>query len=266
VWCLRFTDTTLFGPQDHDSYCVTVPVDSRLPGSGGNQLCGFYDLSRAKFGQVDNLIRPASDFGGERTRVYNGVDLLLDARLGSGWQVQGGLAVGRTVEDNCLVVDSPEDARPDFCKVTPPWSGGTQVKFLVVYPLPWDIQTSAIYQNAPGAAITANYVVGNAAIAPSLGRNLSACPAATGACNANVTKAIIPPQTMFESRYQQVDLRFSRLFRLGPSERLRANFDVFNLFNASSVLASNTTYGAVWQNATRLQNGRILRVGAQYDF
>ena len=264
--CLLVTDNTLIGPQDHDPYCITVPADSRLPGSGGNQLCGFSDVSRAKFGQVDNLIRPASDFGGERTRVYNGVDLLLDARLGSGWQVQGGLAVGRTVEDNCLVVDSPEDARPDFCKVTPPWSAGTQVKFLVVYPLPWDIQTSAIYQNAAGAAITANYVVGNAALAPSLGRNLAACPTATGACNANVTKAIIPPQTMFEPRFQQIDLRFSRLFRLGSTERLRANFDLYNVFNASSVLASNTTYGAVWQNATRLQNGRVLRVGAQYDF
>jgi hypothetical protein len=264
--CLLVTDNLRIGPQDHDPFCVTAPSDSRLPGGGGNQLCGFYDVRREVFGQVDNLIRPASDFGGKRTRVYNGVDILLDTRFGNGWQAQGGVAIGRNVEDNCLVVDSPEDARPGFCKVVPPWSAGTQVKFLLVYPLPWDIQTSAIYQNAPGEAISATLVVPNAAIAPSLGRNLSACPAATGACNANVTKAIIPPQTMFEPRFQQIDLRFSRLIRLRASQRLRANLDIYNVLNASYVLSSNPAYGPSWQNVTRFQNGRILRVGAQFDF
>jgi hypothetical protein len=30
-------------PSDYDPYCITVPVDPRLPGSG-NRLCGFYDI------------------------------------------------------------------------------------------------------------------------------------------------------------------------------------------------------------------------------
>ena len=27
-----------------DSFCVTAPTDSRLPGGGGNQICGYTDL------------------------------------------------------------------------------------------------------------------------------------------------------------------------------------------------------------------------------
>ena len=174
--------------------------------------------------------------------------------------------MGRTVEDNCLVVDSPQNAREGFCKVSPPWSAGTDMKFMVVYPLPWDIQTSAIYQNSPGIPITASLVVPNAAIAPSLGRNLSACPAATGACTANVTVELIPPRSMFEERLQQVDLRISRVFGLGGSRRVRGNFDVYNLLNASNVLNMNTTYGSTWTNVTQILSGRLLRVGAQFDF
>ena len=72
----------------------------------------------------------------------------------AGGQFQGGLSVGRTVNDTCLVVDSPEAARDGYCKIVPPWSAGTQLKFLVVYPLPWNLRTSAVYQNMAGIAYT----------------------------------------------------------------------------------------------------------------
>jgi hypothetical protein len=264
VTCLLVTDNLLVTPADYDQFCVTAPDDARLP-NGGQQLCGLYDVRREFFGRNDSLARRASDFG-DLSRVYNGIDLTLNARFGEGGSFSGGMSMGQTVEDNCLVVDSPQDAREGFCEVTPPWSAGTDFKFMVVYPMPLDIQTSVIYQNSPGIPITAQLVVPNAAIAPSLGRNLSACPAATGACNANVTIDIIPPRSMFEPRLQQVDLRISRVFRLGGTRRLRGNFDVYNLLNASNVLNMNTQYGTTWTNVNQILSGRLLRVGAQFDF
>ena len=84
-------------------------------------------------------------------------------------------------------------------------------------------------------------------------------------CNATVSIPLIPNQAEFEDRHQQVDLRFSRTFTLGPS-RLRANFDVYNVFNAATILATNTTYGASWLDVTQILNGRLLRIGAQWDF
>ena len=263
VTCLLVTDNLKVTPADFSAYTVTAPVDSRLPTSG-QTLTGFYDVRPALFGQVDNLVRPFSDFG-TLTRVYNGFDATINSRFGHGGLVMGGLSMGRTVANNCLVVDSPQDARPGFCKVTPPWSAGSQVKFTVVYPLPFAIQTSAIYQNNPGIPVSASYVVTNAAIAPSLGRNLSDCGTAA-VCNANRTVDLIAPQTMFEPRLQQVDFRLSRTFRLGGTARLRGNLDIYNVLNANNVINENTTYGPAWRDAIQILSGRLLRIGAQIDF
>jgi hypothetical protein len=251
------TDNLAVTPADYDPYCITAPVDSRLPTSG-QQLCGLYDLNPAKFGPVDNLVTQASHYG-KRTQVYNGVDLTLNARFGRGGQFSGGLSLGRTVQDNCLVVDSPEAARPDFCKVVPPWSSITHVKFLAIYPLPWDIQTSAIFQNVPGIPIRGTYVVPNAQVASSLGRSLSGG-------RRNVTISLIPDNSEFEDRLTQVDLRFSRLFRLGEARRLRGSLDMINVFNASMPLRTTPSYGAAWMNVLQALNGRLLKVSAQFDF
>jgi uncharacterized membrane protein YphA (DoxX/SURF4 family) len=265
VTCTLVTDNQRITPADYNEFCITAPSDSRLPGGGGQRMCGLYDLRPALFGQSDLLARPASDFG-EMTKVYNGVDLTVNARFLEGGAISGGLSAGKTVENNCVVVDSPQAARDGFCKISPPWSAGTQLKFMVVYPLPYGIQTSAIYQNSAGIPITANLVVANAAIAPALGRNLSACPTTTGACTANVTVPLIPDRSKYEPRLQQVDLRVSRVFRLGGTSMLRANLDVYNFLNASNVLNMNLAYGPTWTNVTQILSGRLLRLGAQFDF
>jgi hypothetical protein len=76
---------------DYDPFCVTAPRDTRLPGGGGNQICGLYDIKPAVFGRQDNLVTRSSNYGGQ-TEVYNGVDVTLNARFGNGAQVGGGLS------------------------------------------------------------------------------------------------------------------------------------------------------------------------------
>src|SRR5205814_5265565 len=53
---LQVTDNLAVTPADYDSYCVTAPSDARLPGGGGYQVCGLFDVKPAKFGQVNNLV------------------------------------------------------------------------------------------------------------------------------------------------------------------------------------------------------------------
>ena len=143
------------------------------------------------------------------------MDLTLNGRFGQGGQFSGGLSAGRTVTDNCYINDNasmtapvfleragacprrrPSRATSEFCHVAPPWSSGTQLKFLAVYPLPWDIETSAIVQNSPGIPITASYVISNAQIRDLIGRNLAACPATTATCTQTVRTELIPPNTI----------------------------------------------------------------------
>jgi hypothetical protein len=256
------TDNLSVTPGDYDPFCITVPADDRLPNAGG-QACGFHNLKRATFGSVSNLIGPASDFG-DRSEVYNGIDLGVNARFAGGGLLSAGLSMARTTTD-CVIVDSPEAGRPGFCDVRPPWSAGTQVKINGVYPLPWDVRASGVLQNLPGIPVMANYNAPNALIAPSLGRNLAACPTATGACTATATLSLIPPQTVFEDRLTQVDLRFSKGFRTGRA-RVSAMFDIYNVFNASTVLSVNNTYGPTWRRPLTLLAPRLFKLGAEFSF
>ena len=96
---------------------------------------------------------------------------------------------------------------------------------------------------------------------------MPACPSqVTPTCTATVRTELIPPNTMFEPRLTQVDLRVSRLFRLAGTTRLRGSLDIYNIFNASSVLSMTPTYGPSWLNAAQVLSPRLLRVGAQLDF
>ena len=100
------TDNQAVTPANYDPYCITAPVDSRLPGGGGNQLCGLYDVTPTLFGKVSNVVTQASNFG-TQTEVFNGVDVTLSARFAQGGQVSGGVSTGRTVTDNCYVNSDP---------------------------------------------------------------------------------------------------------------------------------------------------------------
>jgi len=186
----------------------------------------------------------------------------MTARFLQGGQVAGGMSIGRTTTENCGVIDTPSTR---FCKVTPPWSSGTQVKFLVVYPLPWDLQTSVIYQNFSGIPTGADIVLTNAVIAPSLGRNLSGCAPAPAVCNQTRTELLIPPLSLYEPRVQQVDLRFGKSFRFG-AVRATGNMDLANLFNTGAVLAVTERYGPAWLNVLQTIGGRMVKFSFQVDF
>jgi len=256
------TDNILVTPADYSPYCVTAPADPRLPDGGGYPVCGLYDISFAKFGQSDNVVKLANGFG-EQLEVYNGVDFSLNARLPRGFVISGGTSTGRVMTDNCSVIDSPQ--RLLNCRTVPPFQ--TQVKLILVYPLPWwGLQTAATIQSIPGPEITASYAASNAQIFPTLGRNLASCGAAATACNGTATVPLLAPGTYFGDRLNQVDLRLSKAFALPGSRRVQALVDLYNLFNANPVLALNNTFGPQWQRPTQILQGRLVKLGVQVDF
>jgi hypothetical protein len=257
------TDNLAITPGDHSPYCITAPVDSRLPDGGGNKLCGLYDIKPEKFGLVDNFVTNASNFG-EQSEVYNGLEFGVDGHFGGGRVLQGGVSFGRTVTDNCFVVDSPQQERPGFCHVSQPWSSTAQVKAAGAYPLPWDMQVSGTFQNISTRPILANLVVSNAAIAPELGRNLGQCRN-SATCNGTVTVPLIAPSTMFGDRLTQVDLRLTKGLSIRGA-RLRTMVDVYNVFNASTMLDLSTGYSSTWLKPLEILSGRLVKFGAQLDW
>jgi hypothetical protein len=264
---MRVTDNLSVTPADYSPYCVTAPADGRLPNGGGYEVCGLYDVNRLV--PQNNVISLASKFG-DAKEIYNGFDLTMNARLPSGIVLSGGPSIGRTESDYCFTVDSPQGTGlpPNqgatsaagllYCHVKPPFQ--TNLKLLGVYPLPWaGVQVAATFQSLPGPQILASRSYSNAEIAPSLGRNL-----ATGA-NGVASVPLVQPGTMYDERLYQLDLRASKIFRVGAT-RLQANLDLYNVANAGSILSINTTYGPNWLRPTNVLQGRLLRFGGQLDF
>ena len=253
----RVTDNLNLESTDYSHYCVTLPADQRLPDGGGDQVCGLYNINQNKFGNTsDILMRSASTFG-EQLEIYDGFDATLSARFGVGAFVQGGVSTGRTLTDECYVVDSPQQL--SFCRVDPPlWQ--PQVKFSGSYPLPWwALQLSGVFQSLPGIPISASYVATNAEVKPTLGRDLS------GGTTTVTINNVIQPGTVFEGRLYQTDLRVIRNFQFGRI-RLQGMFDAYNMFNNAAILSINTRYGPQYRRPTNILDARILKFGAQLNF
>jgi hypothetical protein len=267
------TDNTEVTAADYNPFCVTAPTDPRLPVSG-QQICGYQDVSPARFGRVSNYVTFAENFGG-LTELYNGFDVSTTWRAPGGATLSGGLASGRTVHDACeLRAQLPEATSPassvtnalnPYCHVVPPFQ--TQLKFFGVYPLPWyGIQASATMQIVPGpsdggtnSSITASYVATSAEIAPTLGRNLS-----SGA-NGTAIVELLEPFTLSGEYATQLDVRFAKLFEIGRS-RVRATLDIYNVLNRNDIQTLQTRYGPAWQRPTLILQARYFQFGTTIDF
>ncbi|MBM3777969.1 MAG: TonB-dependent receptor [Acidimicrobiia bacterium] len=255
------TDNLAVTRADFTEYCVTMPTDSRLPGGGGNQVCGLYDVSPAKFGQFNNVVTLS-----DRAQVYNGFDVLINARFDNGATIQGGFNTGETIIDNCATPDAPAQ----FCRsASPPWKGQHNLKLAGQYPLPWyGLVMSATFLNLPGIAQNATTSISNAQIRPSLGRDLAACRGAA-VCNARVNALIYPNNSEFEARQTQVDWRIGANIRAG-NLRVQPRFEIYNLFNAADVQALNGTFtpGATnpWLRAAQILTARLFKFAVQIDY
>ena len=268
------TDNQAVGPA-YDPYCVTAPVMSHCPAAAAIRSRGFYDVKPEAFGPGEQsghaLFRTTA-----KTEVYNGVDVTMNARFGKGGVLAGGMSTGRTVNDNCFQNSDPSltaqfppgvtaastpPRTQDFCHTVLPFSGQTQFKFSGAYPLPWDFQASATYQNLPGIPIAATYVATNAAIRPSLGRTLGQC-GTSATCNGTVVVDLMPPNTDFEDRITQLDLRLTRAFIFGRT-RVTGTFDIFNALNANPFCRANAVRHP---GCSRQRFWRIIKFGAQLSF
>ena len=233
------TDNLAVAPSDFSEirpFSFTAPGTG--PGSGGYTIAGLYDINPDKFGRIDNLVRPASDFG-KQSQVYNSLEVQLDGRLGKG-HVGGGVIFARTVFDRCFVVDSPGELR--YCRTVLNWTEDAQVKLSGSYELPWGIQAAAALQNLPGLQIPSNYSLPNSVLAPNLGRNLGQC-GGSAVCNGTITTTVAAPNTLFERRETQLDLRFGRVIRAARLV-IRPRLDIYNVLNESSVQRLIGTVGA----------------------
>ena len=164
-----------------------------------------------------------------------------------------GIAAAATAFDNLefpdgsLSCDTDTGFRPD-------------IKFSGSYDLPWGVRTSATYQNASGPSITASWAATNAAIAPGLGRNLSAGATATK------TVSLIHPESLFGDRLHQIDVRFSKRFTLPRAERFAINADFYNVTNSNWIVRYTSNFGPNFLRPGQVLSPRLFKLSGQFDF
>jgi hypothetical protein len=263
-----------------DPFSITAPADPRLPGGGGYTIGSLYDIKSTFFGQTNNYITMADALGGQFEHDQF-VDISVNARLKHGILLQGGVSTGQTVTDMCNVLAASPNATAvgqfgaappgntpvggPYCHQVTNWMGQTQLKMLGTYTVPKaDVTVAATFQSVPGPQVAANLTVSNSDVQKSLGRNLSACPAPTGLCNANVTVNLIAPGALYGDRANELDFRLTKTLRLSRL-RINVNGDIYNVFNVSPVMQFNAAYGA-WLTPQRIMDGRLYKLSAQVSF
>jgi hypothetical protein len=267
------TDNLAVTPADFTQFAITAPLDPRLPGGGGYQVGGLYDLNNpALFGVTRNFITYSDQYG-DAYQKYNGIDISVSARPRNGLTVQGGYSGGYSTSDNCEVrAKVPEIGLLNpYCHIETSFL--PQYKGLGSYVLPKvDVQLSATFTSKPGiqvsgfgtpvagGAFAANYTVSNAVVAPILGRPLAG--------NApNITVNLVEPHTVLGERVNELDLRVGKIFRFGPG-RANVGVDFYNLLNAATPLAYNQAFipNGPWMTPTQVMSARFAKLSVQLDF
>jgi hypothetical protein len=273
------TDNTANAAVDFSAFNLTVPTDPRLPTSG--QSLTYFDIKPGLTSKgvsslsTANVITFASNYG-EQFQHWNGVDLTGSSRLFAGVTATGGITFGQQMTDNCDVVKQlPEVlttpiaglSAQQYCHFETGWA--PQYKMLASYQLPWQgIRVSGNFQSLPGPVRQAAVLYSQAQVTAALGR-----PATVAG---NKTALVIEPfsaaglsGTTFGDRLNQLDLRFSKIFKLGKSS-LDANFDIYNTFNSDAVLTETAGYsganGGAWLLPTSVLQARIIKFGVRWDF
>jgi hypothetical protein len=192
--------------------------------------------------------------------------------------VQAGTSTGRRLTDDCGIrallpelgaIQPTDPTKPininsvgptsPYCREVDPFQ--TYATGLVTYAVPRvDVQVSATWQSMPGPQLAANYVVPNAVVKQTLGRDLSG-----GA--ANITVNLIPPGTLYGGRINELDFRLAKVLKFRRT-RMQVNVDLYNAFNTDTPTSYNTTFvpGGQWLTPTSVLAARFVKLGVQFDF
>jgi hypothetical protein len=193
--------------------------------------------------------------------------------------MQAGLSTGKTMSDNCDVIDDVPEAltisgaagiQPQvsaatatqispasFCHQETPYL--TQYKALASYTLPWwGVRVSGTLQSLPGPQIVATNVYNNTnrGTLTTLGRPFT---------NAQATINTIEPASAWGDRLNQIDLRFTKIVNVGKG-RIDFNVDLYNAFNSDAVITELGSIGPVWRLPTSVIQPRFVKFAARWDF
>jgi hypothetical protein len=288
---LRRRDNTLQTFADYTPFTLFSPID-------GTPIT-YYNVSAAARSNVNYLDTNASS---DRKMWFNGFDFNFNARLPRGVMIFGGGMSERTIAQVC-----DEKSNPNLLLYCDQTKSGipfrTQFKIAGSVPIAYAIQVGLSFQSLPGYGFGIGALSGreggptgptgqpsatqlntpNGAgtvwlITPTT--RYTSCPGNSashgcvvgalvdpGITVASLSIPLVPPNTEFGDRINQLDLNIIKTFKAGRVN-IQPKFDLFNALNASPVYAVRTlNYGtASYMQPQSILIGRVFQLGAIVKF
>ena len=134
-------------------FSVYTPYEIHDP-RGNGQMMTVYNIDPAALRSLNELDTTSTN----NTSTFNSVDVGVNARLRNGAMLSGGTATGRSRTETCDVADpNSHAATATTTQFDVPWR--TTFKMSGLYPLPWGIRLSGVFQSTAGDRINQTYTL-----------------------------------------------------------------------------------------------------------
>jgi hypothetical protein len=224
---------------------------------GNGQTITVYNIDPAALRTLDEVDNNSSN----NTTVFNSFDFGFNARFRNGVFLTGGTATGRLWSSTCDVLDPNGSATVGglrYCderQFDIPWR--TTFKASGVYPLPYGIRLSGVFQSTAGDRVTQTYTVSAANFRAQTGVPMG---------QASITmRNLNEPGSRYLERVNQLDFTVAKVFNFGRF-RMTPDLSLFNILNANPIVNEVTAFGPALGNPLRILEGRLLRFGFQVRY
>ncbi len=265
VYDIALQDRTQISPSDYTAFTLPMPSFANDPTLQGvldpNETITVYNLASSKNSVYG---APIVDTSSDQDRsFYTGFEASFNTRLPGGTMLMGSWTGERNLSYFCDNTDDPNGIDTnDLYQGLTVSSGGRfcdqrdfgvpfrhEFKLAGNYQLPLDVAFGFVAQSFPG-----------------LDRVITWQPAASLFPGGKRTRAetivLSKPGTLFQPRWNQLDINFKKNFRQGR-KLLTLELEYFNVLNANPVFTTNDAIGGSLGQVTRVLPGRFPRLAFQ---
>jgi hypothetical protein len=239
----RFYDFTFTTDLDKP-HSVYTPYQIRDP-RGNGQMMTVYNIDPAYVRNLNEL----------DTSTFHSFDIGFNARFSNGSMLTGGTASGLSRTATCDVADPNATWYCNDYDFDVPWR--TTFKMSGMYPLPYGIRLSGVFQSTAGDRINQTYTLTPAVFLAQTGVPLSVS-SITGL-------RLSEPGSVYAERVNQLDFTFAKTW-ITRGIRLTPEVSLFNALNANPIVSQVTAFGPALGNPLRILEGRLIRFGFQARF
>ena len=244
----RFYDIT-FTTDLAKPLSVYTPYQINDPRGNGQKMT-VYNINPAALRDLNELDTTSTD----NMSTFHSFDVGFNARFRNGSMLTGGTASGLSRTRTCDVTDPNSTWHCNDYDFDVPFR--TTFKMSGMYPLPYGIRLSGVFQSTAGDRINQTYQVTPTNFLAQTGVPMG---------QSSVTLRLSEPGSVYADRVNQLDFTVAKTW-ITRGIRLTPEVSLFNALNANPIVSQTTAFGPALGNPLRILEGRLIRFGFQARF